>query len=197
MALAFLRDLRDLNVIALHPDNSEGDFLVDHLRRIGCKVVRSWPIPDKLPPGIDVVFLAMEHEARVDIERFVQNLPEPPPTMLAIVGYENPSTLQIVLESGALAIVQRPIKPFGLLTNLAIARSVWLDRQAYMKEARKYRRRLLGDQRLARAKAIIMVENNCTEVEAYNMLRQRAMADRVAIEEVAQVVIDAERPSRG
>jgi two-component system, response regulator / RNA-binding antiterminator len=194
MALAFLRDLRDLNVIALHPDNSEGDFLVDHLRRIGCKVFRSWPVPEVLPLGIDVVFLAMEHEARVDIERFIQELPEPSPTMLAIVGYENPSALQMVLESGALAVVERPIKPFGLLTNLAIARSVWLDRQAYMKEARKYRRRVLGDQRLARAKAIIMVQKSCTEAEAYNVLRQRAMADRIAIEEVAQAVIDAERP---
>lgn len=196
MAFAFLRDLRDLSVIVLHPHNPEGEFLVDHLRRIGCKATQSWPIPDLLPLGTDVVFLAMEHEARVDIERFIQKLPDPAPTVLAIVGYENPSTLQVVLESGALAVVERPIRPFGLLTNLAIARSIWLDRQTHIKEMRKYRRRALGDQRVARAKAILMVQNSCTEDAAYQLLRQQAMARRVAIEEVAQVVIDTERAVR-
>jgi AmiR/NasT family two-component response regulator len=100
MAFAFLRDLRDLNVVVLHPDNPEGQFLIDHLRRIGCKATRSWPVPEALPLGTDVVLLAMEHEARADIERFLHGLPQPAPTMLAIVGYENlcvPKTLSELL----------------------------------------------------------------------------------------------------
>ena len=48
------------------------------------------------------------------------------PTLIAIVGYEDPSTLQLVLEAGAVAVIERPIRPFGLLTNLTIARSIWL-----------------------------------------------------------------------
>ena len=196
MSFAFLRDLRDLSVVVLHPHNAEGEFLVDHLRRIGCKATQLWPIPEMLPLGTDVVFLAVEHEARLDIERFVERMPEPAPTMIAIVGYENPSTLQIVLESGALAVVERPIKPFGLLTNLAIARKVWLDRQSRIKDARKYRRRALGDQRVARAKAILMVQESCTEDAAYQLLRQQSMVRRVAIEEVAQSVIDSEKTAR-
>lgn len=113
--------------------------------------------------------------------------------MLAIVGYENPSTLQIVLESGALAIVERPIKPFGLLTNLAIARNLWLERQKLVKEARKYKRKVLGDQKLARAKAILMANRGTSETEAYREMREQAMARRVPIDEIANSIINAEQ----
>jgi AmiR/NasT family two-component response regulator len=196
MTFALLRDLRDLKVLVLHPNNAEGQSLTEHLRRIGCSPTPNWPIPADLPPGTDVVFLAMEDEARPEIERFIKNLPRPGPTVLAIVGYENPSTLQIVLESGALAVVERPIKPFGLLTNLAIARSLWLEQQRLLKEARKYRRKVLGDQQLARAKAILMALNGTTENEAYRELRNQAMAQRVSIEEVAKSIVSSEEHLR-
>ncbi|ADY68262.1 MULTISPECIES: ANTAR domain-containing response regulator [Rhizobium/Agrobacterium group] len=199
MSFALLRDLRDLKVLVIHPRTSEGEFLVDHLRRIGCTVSCLWPVPAELPHGTDVVFLAMEDEARPEIERLLKCLPNPAPTMLAIVGYENPSTLQIVLESGALAIVERPIKPFGLLTNLAIARSLWLERQRLVKEARKYKRKVLGDQKLARAKAILMANRGTSENEAYREMREQAMARRVPIDEIANSIINAEqllRPSQ-
>jgi len=39
------------------------------------------------------------------------------------------STLQLVLEAGAVAVIERPIRPFGLLTNLTIARSIWLEKR--------------------------------------------------------------------
>lgn len=192
MSFALLRDLRDLKVLVIHPNNPEGQSLIEHLRRIGCSANQVWPIPAELPLGIDVVFLAMELEERPDIERFIRNLPKPAPTMLAIVGYENPSTLQIVLESGALAVVERPIKPFGLLTNLAIARNLWLEQQRLLKEARKYKRKVFGDQQLARAKAILMASQGASENEAYQTLRQMAMTQRIPIEEVAKSIISSE-----
>lgn len=196
MSFALLRDLRDLKVVVLHPDNAEGQSLTEHLRRIGCSPTQIWPIPSELPLRSDVIFLAMEDEARPEIARFIKNLPKPGPTMLAIVGYENPSTLQIVLECGALAVVERPIKPFGVLTNLAIARNLWLEQQRLLKDARKYRRKVLGDQQLARAKAILMAHNGATESEAYQELRNQAMVQRTSIEEVAKSIIGSEERLR-
>jgi len=193
VSFALLGDLRDLKVLVIHPNNPEGVFLVDHLRRIGCMVSLLWPVPPELPPDIDAVFLAMEDEARPEIERLLKALPKPAPTILAIVGYENPSTLQIVLESGALAVVERPIKPFGLLTNLAIARNLWLQQQRLVKEARKYKRKVLGEQKLARAKAILMASRGTSENEAYQEMRRQAMARRVPIDEIANAIINSEQ----
>lgn len=197
MSFALLRDLRDLKVLVIHPHDSEGEFLVDHLRRIGCKVNCIWPVPVSLPHNTDVVFLAIEDEARPEIKELLGSLPNPAPTILAIVSYENPSTLQVVLESDALAVIERPIKPFGLLTNLAVARNLWLQRQKLLKEARKYKRKVLGDQRLARAKAILMASRGASESEAYQEMRQQAMARRVPIDEIANLIINAEGLLRG
>lgn len=192
MSIALLRDLRDLKVLVIHPLDEEGLFLVDHLRRIGCMVTSIWPVPPELPPSVEVVFLSIEDESRPGIEKLLKSMAQPRPTMLAIVSYENPATLQIVLECGALAVVERPIKPFGLLTNLAIARSVWIERQALVKDLRKFKRKVLGDQRLTRAKAILMVSKGLNEKDAYQYIRQQAMTKRLPMEEIANFIINAE-----
>lgn len=197
MSFALLKDLRHLNVTVIHPLDPDGERLVEHLRRIGCTAHLLWPVPAALPKGCDVVFLAMEAEAREEIARLLKAMPNPAPTMLAVVSYENPAMLQMVLESGALSVIERPIRPFGLLTNLAIARNLWLQHQRLQKEARKYKRKLMGDQTVARAKAILMATNKISEQDAYTRLRETAMARRLPIDEIAKAVIDSESLLRG
>lgn len=192
MSSASLADLRNLNVLVLHPTDPEGEFLVDHLRRIGCSASQDWPVPNRPPPDVDVVFLAIEDNARDEIKQFVTNLRKPSPTILAIVSYENPTALQMVLESGALAVIERPIKPFGLLTNLAIARNSWLVQQGMQRDIRKYKRKVMGDRQVARAKVILMAMNGTTESDAHNEIRQMAMAQQMSMEEVAKSIIGAE-----
>lgn len=192
MSFASLADLRNLNVLVLNPADAEGEFLVDHLRRIGCSTVQDWPVPAAAPQDVDVVFLAIEDDARDEIGQFIRNLRKPSPTILAIVSYENPTALQMVLESGALAVIERPIKPFGLLTNLAIARNSWLAQQNMQRDIRKYKRKVFGDKQVARAKVILMAANGATETEAHNEIRQMAMAKQMTIEAVAECIISAE-----
>ncbi len=192
MSIALLKDLRNLKVIVIHPLDDDGDRLVEHLRRIGCMANLVWPVPPHLPDNCDVVFLAMEDEAREEIGRLLKAMPNPEPTILAVVSYENPAMLQIVLESGALSVIERPIKPFGLLTNLAIARNLWLQRQKLQKEARKYKRKVVGDQKIARAKAILMAVHDLSEEQAYAEMRRQAMARRLPIDEIANAIINSE-----
>ena len=192
MSFANLAALRNLNVLVLNPADAEGEFLVDHLRRIGCSTVQDWPVPAAAPQDVDVVFLAIEDDARDEIGQFVRNLRKPSPTILAIVSYENPTALQMVLESGALAVIERPIKPFGLLTNLAIARNSWIAQQNMQRDIRKYKRKVFGDKQVARAKVILMAANGTTETEAHNEIRQLAMAQQMTMEAVAECIISAE-----
>jgi two-component system, response regulator / RNA-binding antiterminator len=192
VSVALLRDLRDLKVLVINPPDADGEFLVDHLRRIGCTVNCLWPVPVELPPNTDVLFLSIDDEARPETERLLKSIRNPAPTILAIVSYENPSTLQIVLESGALAVIERPLKPFGLLTNLAIARNLWLQQQSLLKEARKYKRKVLGDQKVAKAKAILMACKSISEPQAYQEMRSRAMVQRISIDEIANEIISSE-----
>lgn len=192
MPFASLNDLRNLEVQVLHPVNEEGEFLLDHLRRIGCTATMEWPIPHRPSEAADVVFLAIEDDARDEIKKFVSSLGKAGPTILAIVSYENPTALQMVLESGAMAVIERPIKPFGLLTNLAIARNSWQTQQNMQRDLRKFKRKALGDKQVSRAKLILMAKNGMTEAAAHEDIRKMAMAQQLSMEEVAQTIISSE-----
>ena len=180
-----------MRVQAIHPPDDEGVELVEHLRRIGCTVEAQWPIPDAFSPTADVVLLAIDYERRDDLLRLLRGQPDQKPTLVAVVGYENPSTLQLVLESGALAVIERPIRPFGLLTNIMMARNLWTERRETAKRLRKVERKLSGIQNIQKAKSILMEKQELSEESAYKTLRQQAMAKRITLEDMAVAIINA------
>ncbi|TCK16771.1 AmiR/NasT family two-component response regulator [Ancylobacter aquaticus] len=191
MAMQVLKDLRGLRVHVIHPPDEERPSLVEHLRRIGCAVETAWPVPAQWPAGADVVLLAIEPDARADIVSLLKVDPGKRPTLIAIVGYENPATLQIVLESGAVAVVERPIRPFGLLTQLTIARTLWLEREEARKRVARLEHKLAGLQTIQRAKSILMENLGLSEEDAYQSLRRQAMAKRMPLEDMAASLIHA------
>ncbi len=191
VAIQILRDLRGLRVQVVHPPDNERVKLVEHLRRIGCMVETQWPIPESWTDSCDVMLLAVEHDVRSDIQRLLKSSDGPRPTLIAVVGYEDPSTLQLVLEAGAVAVIERPIRPFGLLTNLTIARSIWLEKRENHKRIRKLERKLSGLQRIQKAKAILMDGQGMSEAEAYESIRRQAMTKRLSMDDMAAAIIHA------
>lgn len=190
MSIQILRDLRGLRVLVIHAPDTDGMDLVGHLRRIGCQVDAAWPIPDQAD-GADVVVLAIDHESKAPIQRLRRSFDAVAPTLIAVVGYEDPSILQIVLEIGAHAVIERPVRPFGLLTQLTVARSLWLERQQAAKTLQKLERKLAGIQNIQRAKSILMAAQGLSEEEAHQSIRRKAMSKRVPIEEMALAIINA------
>ncbi len=98
---------------------------------------------------------------------------------------------QLVLEAGAHAVIERPVRPFGLLTQLAVARSLWLQQQEALRRAQKLERKLIGIQRIQRAKSILMAGHGLSEDAAYQSLRKQAMSKRISMEEMADAIINA------
>jgi AmiR/NasT family two-component response regulator len=185
-----LRDLRDLRVQVVHPPDEEGKNLVEHLRRIGCMVEAIWPIPDSPSPQADILMLAIDFHARDEIRKLLRARRERA-ALIAIVDYENPSTLQLVLESGALAVTEKPIRPFGLLTNVIMARTLWIEKRKVERKLEKLEVKLSGMQRIQRAKAILMQSQQISEDEAHSTIRKQAMAKRTSMEEIATAIINA------
>jgi two-component system, response regulator / RNA-binding antiterminator len=191
MGIEILRDLRGLRVDVMHPPDTEGLSLVEHLGRIGCHVATTWPLPEELEPGSDIVMLAVEHDSREPLRRLFKAHECKWPTVIGIVGYENPSILQLVLEIGAHAVIERPVRPFGLLTQLAIARSLWLQQQDAGRRAQKLERKLAGIQKIQRARSILMSREGMSEEEAYQTIRRQAMSKRIPMEDLATAIINA------
>jgi AmiR/NasT family two-component response regulator len=191
MAIQILRDLRGLHIAVMHPPDADGISLVEHLRRIGCVPTTIWPLPNEVADVSDIVVLAVDHDSREPLRRLFRSQGRRLPTVIGIVEYENPSILQLVLEIGAHAVIERPVRPFGLLTQLAIARSLWLQQQETGQRVQKLERKLAGMQKLQRARLILMASESMTEEEAYQAIRRQAMSKRMSLEDMAAAIIKA------
>ncbi|MEO8838726.1 MAG: ANTAR domain-containing protein [Herbaspirillum sp.] len=184
-----LKDLRTLNVVVFHPSDDDGKELIIQLRRIGCRVQAFWPPPTDLSQDTDVVFLAVGPGMlipnwEVDVEgRF--------PTIIAVVTYENPTIVDAVLKVGASSVIASPVKPFGLLSTLVVARQVVSERQIMSKRILRLEAKLSGVRQVSEAKAILMKMRDIDEGAAYQVLRDQAMVKRTTIEQIANAIINA------
>ncbi len=186
---AQLKDVRMLRVAVCHPDDSDGQQLTQQLRRIGCHVQAFWPPLPILPELTDVVFLAVRPDI-IDLSFEWFNGDEAP-TVIAVVNYENPTIVEMVLRIGAKAVLPSPVRSFGLFSALVVARHVHSELRLQKRQLRKLEGKFLGVRRIEEAKNILMRTKNISETKAYDLIRDKAMSKRVSTEEIATTIINA------
>lgn len=184
-----LRDLRSLTVVVLHPDDADGRELIAQLRRIGCQVKAFWPPRDRLDAEADLVFCAVRPEIASREPAWTRRDDAPP--VIAVVDYENPTTVETVLRMNVYGVVAAPVKSFGLLTTMVVA----LGQVERSRERDRYvarlEQRLASQRKVARAKTILMQTRNVNEEDAYKLIRDQAMTKRVTTDEIADAIIKA------
>ena len=184
-----LRNLRSLRVMVFHPSDHDGEEIIRQLQRIGCQVKAFWPPLDKLPEDVDLVFLAVRPEV---IDRDYSWLKsEHTPPLIAVVNYENPTVVEAVIRVDAHGVLASPVKSFGLLTSMVVARQLAAKEREQAKQIERYEQRLNGIRRLAKAKGILMQTRGISEDQAYEIIRDQAMSKRVTTEEIATAIINA------
>lgn len=184
-----LKDLRTLKIVVFHPDDSDGRQLTQQLQRIGCQVQAFWPPLPSLPEGVDVIFLAVRPES-VDTE-FEWLNEEDTPIVIAVVTYDNPTIVEIVLRISAQAVLPSPIRSSGLLSVLVVARGLHAELKTLRRHAQKLEAKLLGVRQIADAKDVLARTRQITERAAYELIRDQAMSKRVTTEEIAAAIISA------
>ena len=189
LAPSVLKELRSLKVAIFHPDDSDGQLLTQQLQRIGCQVQAYWPPLPALPDNLDVVFLAVRPDS-IDFG-YEWAKGEDCPTIIAVVTYENPTIIQAVLRIGAAGVLPSPVRSFGLLSTLVLARESTVTAKTAAKRIRKLEAKILGIRRINDAKEILMRTRNISESQAYDLIREQAMNKRVSTEEIASAIINA------
>lgn len=186
---AGLKDLRSLRIAVFHPNDSDGMQITQQLQRIGCQVSAFWPPLPALPGELDVVFLSVRPDTVDYAYEWARG--DNCPTVIAVVTYENPTIVEAVLRTGARAVLPSPIRTFGLLSTLVIARQVDTDYKANCKRVRKLEIKLLGLRHIAEAKEILMRTQAINETQAYELIRKQAMTKRTTTEEIATAIVNA------
>lgn len=185
-----LRSLRSLTVTAYHPADEDGVELLSQLRRIGCHAQAFWPPAQCLPESTDVVFIAVGPDTALPDWPATRD-PKTSPTMIAIVNYENPTIVDRVLKLEVHGIVASPIRPFGLMSALVVARQIRNSRTSLTRQVQRLENKLAGFRHVAEAKAILMRGRNVSETDAYQIIRDQAMARRTTVEHMACAIVSA------
>lgn len=184
-----LRSLRTLSVAVFHPADEDGEELLLQLRRIGCHAQAFWPPAPRLPEGADVVFIAVRPDTAVP--NWSEDRHTAAPTVIAIVNYENPTIVDMVVKLEVHGIVPSPIRAFGLMSALVVARQIRNSRTALTKQVQRLESKLAGVRHVAEAKAILMRARNVSEPDAYQIIRDQAMAKRTTVEHMAYAIVSA------
>lgn len=186
-----LHDLRMLRVAVCHPPDRDSDELLLQLRRIGCQVQAFWPPSEPLPQGIDLVFLAVH--PNFTVPEWASNRDINRPVLIAVVTYENPTVIEAVLKLGAESVVTAPVKAFGLLATIVVARQINHQQKLLTKQLDRSENKLAGLRLVLEAKHLLMDLKGITEEDAYRLLREQAMIKRVTVEEIARNIIEAHK----
>ncbi|MCC5957001.1 MAG: ANTAR domain-containing protein [Natronohydrobacter sp.] len=186
-----LRDLRDLFVVVVHPPDTDGQAILNQMERIGCRTELVWPPRRSLPANVDVVFLGLFFDSRSDLTNMIRRSEKPGPAIIGVVDYENPAMLEFVLEIGAIAVTSKPVRSFGILTNLVVGYSSMLRQLEAQERITRLEKKLLGKKTIAKAKAILIKMHGLSEEDAYKLIREQSMYKRTSIEDMAQAIINA------
>jgi AmiR/NasT family two-component response regulator len=193
LSTQILNSIRSLGALVVHPPDAHAKELVNHLSRIGCRTEASWPPPPRVPEHIDIVFLEVNETVPEAVYKMLQEAGGAVrPTLVGLAGYENPSVLQSVLELKVEAVITKPLRPYGILTSLVMARRIWEEHRRLDQKIKKLDEKVKSAQQVNRAKLILMNLHKITEEEAYRRIRTQAMAKRASTVEIAQAIINAD-----
>ena len=184
-----MEDLRGARVLVVHPRDAEGDALIDQLKRIGCNVRGHWPPPAEIPRDVDTVFHLVEAAETPD---FMASATDDGPTFVAIIDYENPTVLKRLLDSNAHGVVNKPIRPFGILSSLVLARSAHGYARRLQGKVQKLEETLKARRDVDKAVKILVTLKKIGETEAYELIRQQATQKRLSMAQIAATIIGAQ-----
>jgi AmiR/NasT family two-component response regulator len=185
-----LRNLRNLRVLVFHPQDADGDMLVQQLQRIGCQVMSLWPPLPELPDTADAVFCAVRPENSAFKCSWMGGEPALP--VIAVINYENPTIIDAALQMGARAVITCPVRSSGILSSLALAKQLAEESRGLRKRVERLEQKLLSANQINQAKAILMRTRSVSDADAYRIIREQAMSKRVASEEIARAIIHAD-----
>ena len=169
----------------LHRPHPSVQGLVRQLGVIGLDVHVAWP---ELPAAtIEADFIFYDADMGHD-EQFPWAAGQSPMPMIALIGSEAPGRLRWAMQMGAHAQLLKPMSDKGVYAALLVARSNFDRAKASEALIADLQTRLSARQTIVRAVMIFIMKGK-TEAEAYEFLRQTAMAWRVTIEVAAERLV--------
>lgn len=185
-----IQRLRGLSVLVLHPRDGDAEELLQQLHRIGCRAQAVWPPPRVSTEHVDLAFIEVREKPSDVISDYLGRCPEKP-TTIGLAGYESPSVLQNLIALEVDGVLPKPVRPYGVLSSIVIARRIWQESKRKEKLINKLKSKVENSQKLNEAKLVLMRMHGIEEEKAYQAIRQQAMECRKTVTEIAQLIIES------
>ena len=191
MALIRLKDLSGLTVAVAHPPDANGQTILNQLERMRCQTHLIWPLSTPWPGHVNVFFAGVFFDSHEEMKALLRKATKPAPVVIGVIDYENPAMLQLVMDLGAVAVTSKPVRSFGIMTNMVLAQASAKKQDELRCRIAKLEKKLAGQKHIAKAKLILIEMHGMTEADAYETIRKQAMTKRISIEDMAQAIINA------
>src|SRR5258707_13585380 len=145
--------------------------------------------PAEMPRDVDTVFHYVEAS---ETPAFPASAPDDGPTFVAIVDYENPTVLKRLVDSNAHGVVNKPIRSFGILSTMVLARSLHGYTRRLDSKVAKLEETLKARRDVDKAVKILVALKGIGEAEAYELIRQQATQKRLSMAHIATTIIGAQ-----
>jgi len=185
--ISILRTLRKTRTLVLHPDDEDGVALTRHLVRVGCVADRVWPAPSELPQEVNVVLFLLSPDEDSNSYEWMSS--EADVARIAIISYETPEILVQLDKLNAHSILTKPIRHFGVLAAVTNSIQVSNHIARLRRRIRLQDETLKGRRKVETAIGILRKSRGISEDEAYRLLREKSMRDRIPISELAEAFI--------
>jgi AmiR/NasT family two-component response regulator len=175
--------------LILHRPHVVVDAIARQLRQLGVSEECFWP---EIPAGLDIgQFDHLFFDADMGFDaQFPWACGEAPMPTIALIGSEAPGRLAWAIRQGADAHLLKPVGSGGIFSALVIAANASRQRLTLAAELCGLRQQLAGRQVLAEATAQLMISEGCDAPQAYGLLRQQAMSERLTLEVMAARIIE-------
>ena len=184
-------DLGGARAAILHRPHATVTALVRQLQAIGLEVDCHWPDLPASARAADYLFIDVD--TAYD-DQFPWEPGEAPLPTIALVGSEAPGRIEWLMNFGADAQILKPVGDGGVYSALLIARATFDARVELADEIDALKRRLGQRQTVVQAVAVLAARGK-TENEAYEQLRGMAMAWRMSLEDAADRIVAATKPT--
>lgn len=182
-----LRQLRRVRMLVIHPEDSEREILLAHLKRVGCTVECRWPAPEALPDNIDVVLFLLNRNQGDRSLAWMSGAQAI--ARIAIIAFETPEILGELQRVNAHGVISKPIRIFGILAALTNAIGLANHENRLKQRIRTLDETLKSRRVIEKAVSILCESRDITEDEAYRRLRDKAQSSNVTIASVAAAVV--------
>lgn len=178
-----------MRVLVIHPDDSEREMFLAHLRRIGCQVESLWPAPSSLPDKTDVVLFLVNRihdKGALSWMSTAENI-----ARIGIITFETPEILEELERLRVHGVLSKPIRLFGVLAALTTAVSLARHEARLKKRVDSLDETLKSRRKIEQAVQILAESRSISEAEAYKRIREKSMQSKMTIARIAEAIISA------